>query len=378
MLLLRNFYIVKQVYFSVTNDLASDQRVHRIICSLMKSGVTPHLIGRKSRNSMLLNVREYETYRFRMIFNSGFLFYAFFNIRLFFFLLTRKNIDILVANDLDTLPANYLVSWLRKTHLVYDSHEYFTETPELINRKFVKNFWLWIEQWIVPHLLYVCTVSNSIADEYFKKYGIRFKVIRNMPEGNGNTGSIPLPFNPGGRKILIYQGSLNMGRGLELIIESVKYIENIIFIIAGDGYMRVGLEKLVKADNLIDKVYFIGKVPFEELGSITRQADGGVSFEEDLGLNYRFALPNKLFDYIQAKIPVLVSPLPEMAQIVEKYKIGIVGHNRNVEHVKEDIIELLFNTKKRTEWKKNLITAARDLTWEKEERILLEFYSPLI
>jgi glycosyltransferase involved in cell wall biosynthesis len=313
-----------------------------------------------------------------MIFNKGFLFYAFFNLRLFLFLITRKKIDILVANDLDTLPANYLVSLIRRTNLVYDSHEYFTEIPELIDRKFVRNFWLRIEKLIVPNLKYAYTVSSSIADEYFKKYGIKFQVIRNLPVGNKNMSKIPLPFHPGTKKVLIYQGSLNIGRGLELLIESIKDIEQVVFLIAGDGDIRAKLENYVKVNNLSDKVYFLGKISFEKLQSITIQADGGVSFEEDTGLNYRFSLPNKLFDYIQAQIPVFVSSLPEMSYIVERYNIGVIGYKRDIEEVKKNIIELLFNDEKRMIWKQNLNKAALDLSWENEEKYLFGIFSDLI
>ena len=120
------------------------------------------------------------------------------------------------------------------------------------------------------------------------------------------------------------------------------------------------------------------KLPFENLHSITIQADAGVSFEEDLGLNYRYALPNKLFDYIHARIPVLVSSLPEMAGIVTDYKIGIVGTLRDVENVRQNIRELLFDNKKRAIWNKNLVKAALELSWEKEEKTLLDIYSPLL
>ncbi len=378
MLLLINFQRLKQIYFSVTNDLTGDQRVHRIISSLLKPGIHIHLIGRRFRNSLNISEGTYKTYRFNMVFNKGFLFYAFYNIRLFIYLLTRKKIDILVANDLDTLAPNYLVSCIRKTHLVYDSHEYFTESPELLNREFVKNFWLWLEKKMVPDLEYAYTVSHSIATEYQEKYGTEFKVIRNFPNKIKKIQFISLPFIPGGKKVLIYQGSLNIGRGLELIIEAFKDIQDVLFLIVGDGPNRKKLEQCVINTNLSDKVYFIGKVPVDKLDSITVQADGGISFEEDMCLNYRYSLPNKLFDYIHAQVPVLVSALPEMARIVQSYKIGIIAYERDIEHIREYIKELLFNIKKREVWKKNLVKAAQELSWEKEEAKVQEIFSALI
>ena len=369
---------MKQIYFSVTNDLICDQRVDRIINSLIKSGVNCHLIGRKLKISTLVTKRGYDTYRFNMFFKKGFLFYFFYNFRLFIFLLTRKKIDILVSNDLDTLPANFLVSKIRNVHLVYDSHEYFTEVPELINRRFVKNFWLFLEKLFVPKLKHAYTVSRSIADEYFIKYKVRFKVVRNFPAYSKNQSSINFPFNAENKKILIYQGSVNIGRGLELIIETIQELEGIIFLVVGDGDIKHKLEERVRSQNLSEKIYFLGKIPFESLHYLTCQCDAGVSFEEDMGLNYRYSLPNKLFDYIGAYIPVLVSALPEMTEIVNNYDIGIVGNKRDVESVKQNIMELMFDENKRAIWKKNLVKAAKELSWENEEKVLNEIYSPLI
>ena len=105
-------------------------------------------MGRELPDSPIMNLRTYQTKRMKLFFTKGSLFYAFFNIRLFIFLLFKK-IDLLVSNDLDTLLANYLISKIKGIPLVYDSHEYFTEVPELEGR-FAKKVWLAIEKWIFP------------------------------------------------------------------------------------------------------------------------------------------------------------------------------------------------------------------------------------
>ncbi|HKJ05832.1 MAG TPA: hypothetical protein VJ970_00040, partial [Flavobacteriaceae bacterium] len=155
---------MKKVVVSVTNDLSSDQRVHKICTSLNNNNFDVLLIGRKLRNSKAIS-RKYKTKRFNLLFNSGFLFYAEYNIRLFFYLLFIKK-NILVANDLDTLLANYLASTITKCKLIYDSHELFTEVPELTNRPFVKHVWITIEKWIFPKLKTVYTVNSEIAEIY--------------------------------------------------------------------------------------------------------------------------------------------------------------------------------------------------------------------
>jgi len=127
---------------------------------------------------------------------------------------------------------------------------------------------------------------------------------------------------------------------------------------------------------LESKIKFLGRLPFQELNEVTRKADLGISLEEDLGLNYRFALPNKLFDYIQAGVPVLVSDLPEMRRIVEQYKIGMIAET----HLRKELVEVikaaLFDLEKRYTWMKNMPLAAKELCWENEEKILRDIYFP--
>ena len=109
---------------------------------------------------------------------------------------------------------------------------------------------------------------------------------------------------------------------------------------------------------------------------VTRQADLGISLEEDLGLNYRFALPNKLFDYIQAGVPVLVSNLPEMRRVVDHYQIGAIAETHQRKELAELLKSALFDQEKINFWKQNLSRAATELCWENEEEVLRDIYLP--
>ena len=290
------------------------------------------------------------------------------------YLLIRRKADILIACDLDTLPANYLVSLLRNCKLVYDSHEYFTEVPELQNRTFVRNVWLSIEKYIVPRLKHAYTVSHSIANEYEAKYGVKFEVIRNLSLKKKTAEKYPLPENLREKKKIIYQGAVNTGRGIEIVMEAVKLLDDVVFIIAGEGDLYPALRKQAEEEELGDKVLFTGRIPHERLSGLTAHADIGISFEQDMGKNYRFALPNKLFDYFQAGVPVLVSGLPEMKAIVEEYKTGLVVDSSDPAVLKEKIIYMLYNEKARKNWKANLAIAADELCWEKEEMKLKNIF----
>ena len=364
----------QKIIISVTNDLVGDNRVYKVAGSLTKFGFDVLLVGRMLKNSLSFE-SEYKNKRFKLIFNKGFLFYACYNIRLFMFLLFVKA-DIFLSNDLDTLPANFFASKIRKKKLVYDSHEYFTEVPELVNRPRVKRVWERNEKMILPKVKHSYTVCSSIADIYNKKYGIDMKVVRNIPvcEFVKKQTVLSLPEKIKNRKIILYQGAVNIGRGLKPTVKAMQYVENVVFVIIGEGDIFEELLKLVQELNLTDKVIFIGKIPFDKLYFYTKKADIGISLEENIGLNYYYALPNKLFDYIRANVPVLVSPLPEIKNIVGTYEIGCFIENHNPEHIAEKINFMLNSPEKMQTWKENLKKASSELCWENEEKVLKDIF----
>jgi glycosyltransferase involved in cell wall biosynthesis len=329
------------------------------------------LIGRASENELAFS-RPYKTKRIKTHFNKGFLGLAEWQIRLFFVLLFSKK-DILLANDLDTLLANYVASLFSKTKLVYDTHELFTEIPELIHRPRTQKFWLRIEQFIFPKLKNIYTVCDAIAQYYTDLYNVPVAVIRNLPFTKNNKELGEFSFEIGSKKILFYQGALNKGRGLELIIDTMPLLENWIFIIAGDGTISENLQQRVKAKNLTEQVYFLGRLLPEELAKLTPLASVGISVEEDMGLSYHYALPNKIFDYIHAQIPILVSDLPEMNAVINKYKVGQVVMERESENIAKQVEEIAKTTKETWDFD----TAIKDLNWQKESGKLLQIYSNL-
>lgn len=360
----------KKIYIAVTNDLVTDNRVHKVALSLLKSGADITLLGRIKRDSPAIN-RTYNTKRFKLIFTRGPLFYFEYNLHLFIFLLFHK-FDIIVSNDLDTLGASFCASKIKNKKLVYDSHEYFTEVPELYNRNFQKKVWMFIENLILPRVKYCYTVSNSIADTYNTKYGINMKVVRNVPYRNLN---IQANFKDNEIKTILYQGSLNIGRGLEHLIDAMEFLDNARLVIIGDGDITKELSNQISKKNLQEKVTLKGQIPFEELVLETQKANLGIALEENLGLNYYYALPNKLFDYIQSRVPVLVSPFPEMQKIVNQYEIGTVYDHKSPELLAKKIQEIFDLKNRYQKWKENTEKAAEELCWENEEKILIQIYS---
>ncbi len=370
----------KRFIVSVTNDLYTDQRVHKVCLYLRSKGHEVWLVGRKRKSSVPLAPREYRTIRLKLLFEKGALFYAAYNIRLFFFLLFRR-FDVLVANDLDSLAANYLASVLRRKPLVYDTHEYFTEVPELVHRPRIKAVWERIEKFIFPKLKRVYTVNESIAALYHEKYKIPVQVVRNLPlkkkENQDPPSRETYGIPPHTRLIVIQGAGLNIDRGNEEMLEAMRYLDNALLLIIGQGDVLPLLKESARDPELKDKVRFMGRMPYTELSGITQLADVGITLDKDTNLNYRYSLPNKLFDFIQCGVPVVASDLPEVKKIVLAYEVGIIVPSHDPKVIAEEISRLLQDKVKWERLKKNTSTAAKALHWEKETLVLDQIYEGL-
>lgn len=370
---------MRKVIVSVTNDLYTDQRVNRT-CTLLKDlGFDVVLVGRKKRTSLPLNGRIYKTKRFKLLFEKGFLFYACFNARLFFYLLFHKA-NMLVSNDLDTLLPNYLMSKLKGIPLVYDSHEYFTGVPEIQQRPLVKKVWICIEKMIFPHLKHIFTVNDSIAKLYKDEYGKELKVIRNIPSTTKidylkSRTALGLPED---KNIVLLQGAgINVDRGAEEAVMAMlpQYgLQNVVLYIIGDGDVIETLKKMVIENALENRVFFLPKMPYDELFHFTSNADIGLTLDKDTNVNYRYSLPNKIFDYIHAQIPVLASPLVEVKNIVEKYQIGCLTDSFEPQNIADKINYMIKDKKNIEFWKKNLKIASHELTWENEQKEMINVF----
>ncbi len=245
----------KCVIVSVTNDLATDNRVHRTCTVLQELGYEVLLVGRKLPGSLPLE-RPYATKRMRLLFRKGPLFYAEYNLRLFFVLLVARA-SLFVANDLDTLLPNYVVARLRGKQLVYDTHEFYTEVPELLARPRVRAVWLVIERWIFPKVEHVMTVNRSIASAYSERYqqrkGDAIAVVRNIPMRR-DLGPQPTRAElglPEGVKLLVMQGAgINIERGAEEAVLAMEELPDHLLLVIGGGDAWPVLERMVVAHGL--------------------------------------------------------------------------------------------------------------------------------
>ncbi|MHB9056806.1 MAG: glycosyltransferase [Paludibacteraceae bacterium] len=363
----------------VTNDLTTDQRVRKTCMALMKSGYDVIETGRLLSDSLIYNP-PYSIRRPKLWFNTGALFYAEYNVRLFFYLLFAK-VDLIYSNDLDTLPAAFLASRIRGKKLIYDTHEYFTEMPELVRRKRVQAVWKKFEKAIFPKLENIITVNYSIANLYSEEYHKKLYVVRNIPptfklERIKSRTELDLPED---KKILIMQGTgINIDRGGEEAVLAMKYLEDVILLVVGSGDVIPELKNMVLLEKLEDKVFFKPKMPFAELREYTMNADLGLALDKDTNINYRFSLPNKLFDFIHSGIPTLASGLPEIKDIIDKYDIGYFIPNHTPKVIADTVNRIFENKIRYNNVKENTKTASKELNWENEEKEILKVINSII
>ncbi len=364
---------VKRAIVSVTNDLSTDQRVHKTCMVLRERGFDVLLVGRKLPDSLELD-RPYETHRMRLFFNKGFAFYAEYNFRLFVFLLIRRA-QLLWSNDLDTLWPNFWVSRLKGEPLVYDTHEYFTCVPELESRPKVQAVWKRIEKNIFPRLNHVITVNQSIARLYEEEYGKSLTVVRNIPPRfDVKTANSRRDWDlPDEGTVFILQGSgINVDRGAEEAVEAMAQVETAHLVIIGGGDVLDILKSKVEELSLSDRVHFYPRMPYERMMQCTQICDVGLTLDKDTNINYRFSLPNKLFDYLQAGIAVIASGVVEVKRIVEKYELGAIIPSHNPSDIAWAMQRFVRNHEYLSACKAKAREAATELHWDHEKKNLTQ------
>lgn len=357
----------KKILTSAFSNLYTDQRIEKVCRTLHENGYEIELIGNNWGGEEQMQ-RPYKFSRIHLISKTLKTAYFEFNWKLYHEL--KKKADentILHANDLDALLPNYLLSRKLNIPLVFDSHEIFSEMPA-VQGKMSQKLWRYLQNKIVPNLKFMITASGSYAKWFQNKYGINPIIVQNAPRKI----DFKIEISENNPKIILYQGAINPFRGIDKAILAMHHLENVIFKIAGDGPRNREYEDLVLKENLQDKVQFLGKLLPDDLRKITLTADLGMSIEENGGESYEFSLPNKVLDCIQARVPLILAPLPEMVNIKNQFDIGEIIENHQPENIAK-AINLVLN-KGRKNYQIELEKASEILCWENEEVKLLKVF----
>jgi len=363
---------------TVTNDLSFDQRMIRICNSLVSNGYDVTLIGRRLPESLPLQQRGFRQKRLACFFQKGPLFYAEYNLRLFFWLLLQRA-DCICAIDLDTILPCLFVSKLQRTRRVYDAHELFCEMKEVVTRPSRYRLWKRIERLAVPQFRQGYTVCRPIAQEFERMYGVHYEVIRNVPfrppESTQLAAGPPsTPSDTAGH--LLYQGAVNEGRCFETLIPAMKEVALPLHIY-GNGNFLEQTRRLIEQHQLGQQVLLKGKLEPEALRSITAKAYAGITLFENNGKSNYLSLANRFFDYIQAGIPQLCVNYPAYREINEQWEVALLIEDTSAASISRGLNLLLNDPVLYKRLQRNCLEAAAVLNWEREEQTLLNFYHQL-
>ena len=366
-----------KVIFTVTNDLSYDQRMQRICSSLVAAGWEVVLVGRFRPHSKALPDFTFVTHRLKCWFEQGKWFYIEYNIRLFFWLL-RQSTDVYGAIDLDTMLPNFWAARWRGKICSYDAHEYFTEVPEVVRRPRIQAIWAAIADRTIPKLRYCYTVGPALAHIFTEKYGVPFRVVRNVPVAK-TPAKTPRRVPPADQPfILLYQGALNEGRGIEYLLEAMPLLpERVQLWLAGEGDLSESLRAQAERLKLGDRARFLGFVQPQDLQALTPQADLGCNLLENKGLSYYYSLANKAFDYVQAGIPSLQMAFPEYQALQAEHPCFFLLDRLDAQTLAQQITEILDHPSTYQDRAEACLVAAKKWTWENEERILHEVYEEI-
>ncbi len=355
---------------TITNDLTYDQRMQRICSSLAAHGYKVQLVGRELPQSLPLALRPFSQKRLRCRFHRGFAFYAEYNLRLFFYLLTARY-DAVCSIDLDTLAAGCVATLIRRKKRVFDAHEYFTEVPEVVHRPLVKAFWAGMARCCLPFYKHAYTVGPALAGIFTDKYGLEFAVVRNTPVVISNSS---VKRSREAKPILLYQGALNAGRGLEAAITAMQQIEHVQLWLAGEGDLSAALRQMVVEQHLQTKVRFLGFVQPEELKILTEQAWAGLNLLENRGQSYYYSLANKFFDYVQAQVPLITMNFPEYSALNAQLEVALLLNDLTPQTVATAIGQLQNDADLFTRLQSGCAQARLVWNWEADEKVLLEVW----
>jgi len=291
--------------------------------------------------------------------------------------LPRVNSRNILAMDLYTLPAAYRLSKASGAKLIYDSREIYSALSTLAGKKIRQKILTAIERYFIRFAGSVI-VSGELDRDYLAALYKNLKdirVIMNLPEFKEKiktdiirkrTGIPPY------KLIIVYQGMLMKGRGLEKLLVAMKYLDNHALVIIGEGGEEFTLKQLANSPELRGKVFFIGAVPYNELHEWTCGADIGYCFIEPISFSYELALPNKLFEYAMAGVPSLTSSLPAIERILEKSGIGLsIPHYSGAEAIAGALIAI-SSENLRNKLISNCLSAAKIYSYESQEDKVLE------
>ncbi len=347
----------------------------RICTSLVRAGHEVVLVGRALPTSKPLPEKPYRQQRLVCKYLAGKRFYAEYNYRLWR-TIRRWKYDAVCSVDLDTLLAGVWLTRSGKQKLVFDAHEWFSETPEVVGRPLIRGVWRGLARALVPKTDARYTVAPMLAGQLAEDYGVPFATVRNLPLATTTFSPAESP-PPTGRRVLLYQGMLNPGRGLETMIRALAQLPDCELWLVGAGPELGAARRCSEALGCQDRVWFAGFRPPEELPAITRQAWLGLNLLDAVSPSYYYSLANKALDYVQARLPSVQMNFPEYHAIQQQYGCYLLLDKLAAGDLADQVRKLAASPAAYDQLVYGCVRAATELVWEKEEEVLLAIWEKL-
>lgn len=285
---------------------------------------------------------------------------------------SRLGADVYIASDLYSLPAAVVAG--RRRVVWYDSRELYSDLSTLQGKPLRKAFWKTVEKKYGRHARVVTTVNGSIAHLLRDRFQ-RVEVIRNYPLSSRCEQDALLREQlgvPPGKFLLLSQGGLQRGRGAFMILDAVQSRVDVAVVFLGDGPLKGEIAAYAEILGMPRRVFFLPAVPVSDLPAYTASADIGLCVIENLGRSYYLSLPNKLFEYVMAGVPVVASDFPELGAVVREEKVGLTCDPGKPESIRAAIDKLLDDRETREKCTAACLTARDRFNWEHEEKRLLQ------
>ena len=282
--------------------------------------------------------------------------------------LKSVNADVFHASDLYSLPASARAANQSRSYLTYDSRELYTHVESLRKNPVKRSVWSAIEKRYIRKCDRIFTVSDQIANHLQNVYAVNLPLtIYNTPDLSSQKPSftdIRNHIHDSGDLLVVHNGQVRTGRGCLALASSIRFTKNVSLVFLGDGPLKNKILENAVIEGSDKKIVFVDPVPPDEVISATSRASIGATVLEDSCLNHRYALPNKLFEYASASVPILASDLPEIATMVDRFNVGTLVNPDNPQSIAAKLNEIEQNRDLLKMWKANTRNLVETFNWQ--------------
>ncbi len=362
----------KKAVIAFLGNALFDSRVMNLYSSLTEKGIKVKVLSFDFKDTKVYSDNP-DIIVFPYPKRNSLLFYTKFFARLNWEL-SKEKFDYYFAEDVYTLPIVQFWTGLYSGKLIYDSRELYPFLAGLREKSTNQKIIAAIEKRYIyeaDKILVTGKMDAEFLEEYYNVNNIL--LLRNLPKYTKQLKPVNIMEKlslPENAKIIIYQGVILEGRGIKLTIDAIKNLPEWHFVILGDGEFRDEFQSYSEKICVSNRVHFLGFISQEELLNYSSAADLGMALIENLSKSYYYALPNKLFEYIMAGTPVMVSNLPQMREVVENYNVGIVAEDWTPETISKELQKISSGEIDLKKLKANCRNAAQTLNWENEFELI--------